>query len=100
MLGRSLVWVEGEAAHRRMRAFFTAALSAQAVRSGVPEFFGVAAKVRRHAFVHAACDSRVRQLCEDLQHACAASDGPLTINVLEWTGRTSYVPAHSLEPWC
>lgn len=46
LLGKSLVWVEGEAEHRRMRALFTPALSAAAVKAGMPDFYLVTSKVR------------------------------------------------------
>lgn len=49
LLGKSLVWVEGEAEHKRMKAMFIPSLSPSSIRHGLHNI-QVAASNVRHTF--------------------------------------------------
>ncbi|KAI0820536.1 cytochrome P450 [Trametes gibbosa] len=73
ILGKSLVWVQEESEHRRMRAIFNPSLTSSSIREAMPEFF-----------------SLVRKICDELQVVClSANDSAATVNMVGWVERAT-----------
>ena len=73
LVGRSLVWVEGEKEHKRMRSLFAPAFSSDNVRA-------------MHADVHHVCSTLQTRIVNEI-HASGTSF--LQVNILDYTARAT-----------
>ena len=73
VVGRSLVWVEGEKEHKRMRSLFAPAFSSDNVRA-------------MHADVHHVCSALQTRIVNEI-HASGKSS--LQLNILDYTARAT-----------
>ena len=73
LLGRSLVWVEGEKEHKRMRSLIAPAFSSDNVRA-------------MHADVHHVCGALQTRISNDIN---ASGKSSLQVNILDYTTRAT-----------